>query len=107
MWCTPISGALTCSVDAGREERIKYLETELARREGEAQRANSFYQGQVAEFELQIQRLQEDIARWGWGGVRCVIYFVCMLHVPLYAQLHIPGTNAQCNVHLYIEVCQK
>ena len=61
-----------CSVDAGREERIRCLEEELARREREAQRANEFYQGQVAEFERQIQNLQEDIARCvvvvGGGG---------------------------------------
>ena len=59
---------LTPIVDAGREERIRYLEAELARREGEVQRASGFYQGQVAEFELRIQHLQEDIARWGRGG---------------------------------------
>ena len=70
MWYTSVTGyphLLTPIVDAGREERIRYLEAELAGREGEVQRASAFYQGQVAEFELQIQHLQEDIARWGRG----------------------------------------
>ena len=70
VWYTLVTAyphLLTPIVDAGREERIRYLEAELARREGEVQRSSAFYQGQVAEFELQIQHLQEDIARWGRG----------------------------------------
>ena len=67
--CVVYSGDWVPSLaNTNREERIRYLEAELAWREGDVQQASAFYQGQVAEFELQIQHLQEDIARWGWGG---------------------------------------